>query len=507
MAPLKTILCCLIVLSVSSVAGGQEIIEQFKSRVSRFTLNNQVTFLVVERHRAPVVSCVTFVDTGGANEPRGNTGMAHFLEHMAFKGTPDIGTKNWEAEKACLKKLDKAYAQWLQAKFHPVEHSRDKLQQLRRNFERLRQKAAQYAVPNAYAKVLEKNGFTHLNAMTSKDYTMYFCSLPANRIELWFNLESARLKHPVFRQFYTEKQVILEEKRMRIESDPRGRMMEELLAMAYMAHPYGVPTIGWKTDIATTTRPDMVAFYKQHYISSNITIVVAGDVNLEQIKSLAGTYFAHMKPEESKSPFITREPKQRSIRRFKKTGPNHPIYMEAYHTVNQMHQDAKPLRLLADMLSEGRISRFYQQLVVKEGLAQTIRVYNGFPGDKYPGLFLIYAIPRRGVSLKRLKEGIRQVITRLVQQGVRPEELQRAKTGIRADLIRKLNSNLGLAQELAEAEAQKGGWQEVFHSLKAYEQVKADQVDSVAEKYLVPENRTSGRLLLREDGEGQVNGD
>lgn len=414
-----------------------------------------MTFLVVERHRAPVVSCVSFVDTGGVNEPRGHTGMAHFLEHMAFKGTPEIGTKNWEAEKVYLKKLDKAYAQWLQAKFHPTQHSKKELHQLRQNFERLRQKAAQYVVPNAHAKILEKNGFTHLNAMTSKDDTMYFCSLPANRIELWFNLESARLKHPVFRQFYTEKQVILEEKRMRIESDPRGRMMEELLAMAYMAHPYGIPTIGWRTDIVTTTRPDMVAFYKRHYIPSNITIVVAGDVNLEQIKSLAGTYFADMKPEESKMSFITREPKHRSIRRFKKTGPNHPIYMESYHTVNQMHKDAKPLRLLADILSEGRISRFYQQLVVKEGLAQTIQVYNGFPGDKYPGLFLIYAIPQRGVSLKRLKEGIHQVITQLVQQGVSPEELQRAKTGIRTDLIRKLNSNLGLARKLAEAEAQK----------------------------------------------------
>jgi len=226
------LLIMIVFSSFPSAASAGDTLDRFQDKVTRFTLDNGLTFLVAERHRAPVAGFVTFVDTGGVNEPKGHTGIAHFLEHMAFKGTPRIGVGNREAEKALLKKTDRAYAKWLAAKYRTTVYSRQEQKELRKKFESLRNEANTYVNPNAYAKILERHGATQINAVTSKDFTMYFCSLPANRAKLWLSLESARLTRPVFRQFYTEKAVVLEERRKRVDSDPTGRMMEELLAMA-----------------------------------------------------------------------------------------------------------------------------------------------------------------------------------------------------------------------------------------------------------------------------------
>ena len=494
---------------IPPAASAGDILNRFQNRVTRFTLDNGITFLVAERHRAPVAGFVTFVDVGGVNEPKGHTGIAHFLEHMAFKGTSRIGVSNREAEKALLKKTDQAYAEWLNAKYRSKTRSRQELKDLRKKFESLRNEANTYVIPNDYAKILERHGATQINAATSKDFTMYFCSLPSNRAEIWFSLESARLTNPVFRQFYTEKSVVLEERRKRVDSDPTGRMIEELLAMAYMAHPYGTPTIGWATDIIATTRKDMEIFYQRHYVPSNITVAVAGDVTPESIKKWAITYFGsgfRNNPNDTpslKREIITREPEQQVERRFVRRGPNQPLYVEAYHSVDRLHPDAEPMDILADILGHGRVSRLYQALVADRRLARTVQVFNGFPGKKYPGLFTIFAVPQKGASLENLTEALHAELAETATQGVDAEELQRSKTRIRADLIRSLKSNIGLAMKLAEAESQMGGWQHVFTSLDAYEQVTAEDVRTVAGKYLVPENRTSGRLVFQQDRKGE----
>ena len=497
--PLVTCLLILMLLPVSARAA--QILEQFENRVSTFTLDNGLTLLVIERHRAPVASFVTFVDVGGVNEPQGHSGIAHFSEHMAFKGTTSIGTTDWRAEKALLSKVDAAYRKWLQAKYRSGI-DRDRLEELRKTFEDLKEQAKEFVVPNAFAKIIERNGGTDLNAGTSKDYTMYFCSLPANRAELWFSLESDRLMNPVFREFFTEKEVVLEERRQRVDSDPIGRMVEELLSMAYAAHPYGTPTIGWQSDIVATTRQDMRAFYEAHYVPENITIAVAGDVDPEQIRKLAETYFGPMADLDPQLELITKEPQQGGERSFIQKGPNQPVFMEAYHSVDQLHKDAKPLELLADILARGRISRLYNSLVDRQGLAQTVQAFNGFPGDKYPGLFLIYAVPHQDVSLSKLIDALHQELRDIRENGVTQEELDRAKTRIRADLIRSLKSNLGLARKLAKAEAQTGDWRWVFSSLDEFAQVDVQDIKRVARKYLRPANRTAGRMIYQDGPEG-----
>lgn len=502
MKKLVLFLSVLVFLVTGDTVFSNEFLDRFKEEVHRFTLDNGMTFLVVARNQAPVVSFVTLVDTGSVDEPAGHTGIAHFLEHMAFKGTPRIGTRNWDKEKTVLKKLDQAYRELIMARYKSDRDTQPDIDNRRREFERLRKKAEQYVDPNAYARLLQQNGAADLNAATGRDYTMYFCSLPAKNAALWFRLESDRLANPVFRQFYTEKQVVLEERRMRVDSDPTGRLFEEFLATAFMAHPYGAPTIGWASDIITTTREDMERFYKRHYTPANMTVAVVGDVTPDLVRNLADTHFSAMEKKETEITFITREPEQDSLRTVTRKGSNQPVYVEGYHTVDSVHKDAPVLDILADILARGRLSRLYRQLVVQKGLAHSVHVFNGFPGDKYPGLLVVYAIPRQNVSLNNLSDALHEELVKITRNKVTRKELERAKTRSRADLIRSLKTNLGLAQKLAAADARPGGWGRMFTKLEKLQQVTAEEVRTAARTYLTSDNRTTARLELQKTDKG-----
>nr|NIT60061.1 insulinase family protein [Fodinibius sp.]NIV14755.1 insulinase family protein [Fodinibius sp.]NIY28644.1 insulinase family protein [Fodinibius sp.] len=283
----------LFVISFTQSTQAQSL-DEFEEKVTEFTLDNGLTFLIIERPVAPVVSFATYVNVGGANEPMGHTGMAHIFEHMAFKGTHTVGTNNWEKEKKVLKELDNTYQEWLAEKYSTQPDSA-KMDTLWSQFKALQEEAGKYVVNNEFSEIIDRNGGTGMNATTSQDRTNYFYSLPENRLELWFSLESDRFKNPVFREFYKEKEVVREERRMRSESQPLGRLIEEFAAVAYTAHPYGRPTVGWHSDITATTMEDARQFYNTYYVPNNITMAIAGDVDPEEAKKLAKKYFGDMK--------------------------------------------------------------------------------------------------------------------------------------------------------------------------------------------------------------------
>ncbi|MCF8086307.1 MAG: insulinase family protein [Desulfohalobiaceae bacterium] len=490
---------CLLLLGSVSRAGEKDYLERFEDRVTEFRLDNGLRFLVLERHEAPVASFVTFVDAGSVNEPRGKTGVAHVLEHMAFKGTPDIGSKDWESEKPLLEEIQKVYT-----RIRRLESASDtkeqKLRELRDKLAALREKAGKYVESNEFSRIIEQEGGVDLNAATSPDYTMYQCSLPANKAELWFYLESRRIENPVWREFFTEKQVVLEERRSRVESNPIGRMVQELTSMAYAAHPYGSPTIGWTSDLESLGPEDLQAFHDRFYRPSNITVAVAGDVDPQHIRDLARRYFGQLPGEGEPVPdHVTTEPEQEAIKRLKQTTVNQPAYARAYHSVEHSDPDAPVLECMARILAEGRTSRLYQKLVQEDRLAAQVMAFNGYPGDKYPSLFVIFAVPNRDVGLEKLEQGIESELERLRDKGVDPKELDRARTGIRAELIRGLDSNLGLAKSFAQAEAQLGDWRRVFTYLDRVEKVTPEQVRQAAETYLRKENMTVAKLVHEDE--------
>lgn len=488
-------LLMMLLLSVGQ-AGQAQSLDDFKEKVTEFTLDNGLTFLIIERPVAPVVSFATYVNVGGANEPVGHTGMAHIFEHMAFKGTHYIGTTDWKAEKRVLTKLDQTYQQWLAEKYS-TEPDSAKMKNLWQEFEKLQKEAGQYVENNEFAQIIDRNGGTGLNATTGVDRTNYFYSLPENRLELWFSLESDRFKNPVFREFYKEKEVVREERRMRTESRPFGRLLEEFTAVAYTAHPYGRPVVGWNSDITATTMEDAREFYNTYYVPNNITMAIAGDVDPEKAKELAKTYFGDIPSQPEPPAVYTREPEQRGERRFTIQGQSQPFFLMGFHTVARDHPDAKALQLLGSILSGGRTSRLYQRMVEDEKQALVVQALNGYPGQKFETMFVTFAVPNKGVGVDTLETTILEEIQKVKEGKLTQEELDRARTNARAELIRSLDSNAGLARALASAESQQGDWRKVFTNLKELEQVTLEDLQRVAKEYLTKDNRTVGAIVTK----------
>jgi predicted Zn-dependent peptidase len=468
-------------------------LDGFAEKVSEFTLENGLHFIVIERPVAPVATFVTFVNVGGVDEPVNNTGIAHIFEHMAFKGSSRIGTDNYQAEQTAIDNMDTAYQAWL-SESYSVRPDPERLDSLWQEFELWQEEAGQHIRSEEFSQIIEREGGVGLNAFTSADATGYFYSLPQNKAELWFFLEAERFRDPVFREFYVEKDVIMEERRMRTDSNPQGRLLEEFLSVAYSAHPYRNPVIGWASDITATTIADTQRFFETWYVPSNMTIAIAGDVTAERMRELAYKYFGDMPAAAHPSAVKTTEPAQRGERRFVIQDQSQPLFISGYKTVAADHPDAAALEMLSQILSAGRTSRLYRRMVQDEPLALGVQALTGFPGSRYPSLFVTFAVPNTGVSLERIEQVIDEEIEKAKQGDIQQEELDRAVTNARAGVVRGLNSNMGLALNLAQAHAQRGDWREAFSYLEDLGAVTLADLQRVAQHYLVRRNRTVGMV-------------
>ena len=265
--------------------------KNLEARTAVKVLPNGLTLVLCERHEAPVFSFYTEVNAGSANDPGGQSGLAHMFEHIAFKGTTEIGTSDYAAEKAALDKVEKAYAAYDAEYRKRVGQDAAKLASLKKAFNDAVDAAQKYVVPNQFSEIAEENGATDINASTAEDTTQYFWSMPSNRLELWAYLESSRIGWPVAREFYKERDVVQEERRMRVDSSPEGRLIEEFLAAAYMAHHYGTPGVGWESEISQVSASEADAFHKKYYVPSNIVVAVVGDFKIETALPMLERYF------------------------------------------------------------------------------------------------------------------------------------------------------------------------------------------------------------------------
>ena len=284
----------LLAAAILLAAGAALAADDFKDiegRVSEFTLKNGMKFLVLERHTAPVASFFTYADVGSVQEVKGITGLAHIFEHMAFKGTRTIGTKDYAKERVALEQVDKAFAALQMERQKGGKADPQKVKELEAAFKDAQEAAGKYVEKNEFGEAIERAGGRGLNATTAWDATRYFFSLPSNETELWFYLESERFRDPVLREFFKEKDVVMEERRMRTESQPIGKLLEEFLHAAYVAHPYGEPVVGHMSDLQNITRADAEAFFKKYYAPSDLTCVVVGDVIPKQVREMAERYF------------------------------------------------------------------------------------------------------------------------------------------------------------------------------------------------------------------------
>lgn len=473
----------------------QPYFERVSKELTQFRLENGMKFIVLERHQAPVVSFLTYADVGGVNEPEGKTGVAHFLEHLAFKGTKHIGTIDYQAEKPLLDRLDEL-AKQIRAGSSAKNDA--EVRRLQAQFEQVEDRAAKLVKQNELGQIVEQSGGVGLNANTSTEATRYFYSFPSNKLELWMSLESERFLEPVFREFYKEKDVILEERRLRVENSPLGQMMEKFLATAYQVHPYKRPVIGYDEDIRNLTRSDVRQFFDAYYVPSNLTIAVVGDVNPTKVKQLAQIYFGRYKAKPAPPKLKAVEPRQQETKEVTLRLPSQPWYFEGYHCPSINDPDYVVYQILGSLLSDGRTSRLYKSLVEQQRLALSAQGSTGFPGDKYPNLMLFYALTAPGHSPNEVGVALRKEIDRLKSEPVSALELERVKTQARAGVLRSLDSNMGMAQLLLEYEVKTGSWQNLFTQLEAIARVSAADVQRVAKEAFTAENRTVGRLLSKE---------
>lgn len=473
----------------------QPYIDRVKDQITEFTLDNGMKFIVMERHQAPIVSFMTYVNVGSAYEQPGKTGAAHFLEHLAFKGTTQIGTTNYSAEKPLLDRLDTLSKQ-IQAE--KAAGQIGNVTQLEQEFEQTKQKADSYVKQNEFGQIVQQAGGVGLNAATSADATMYFYSFPSNKLELWMSLESERFLDPVFREFYEEQDVILEERRMRTENVPIGKMIEQFLETALPGHPYGRAVIGSEADIRNLTRKDIETFFDTYYTPDHIIVSIVGDVDPAQVKQLAQAYFGRYKgrssaPDVQAVMLQQTQPQEVTLRL-----PTQPWYLEGYQRPAMTDPDEAVYQVLSSILGDGRTSRFYRSLVEEKQLALNYSIGNGFPGDRYSNLLLIYALTAPGHTVEELAAAIDTEINRLKTEPVSAAELDRVKTQARAGLLQTLASNEGMSNLLAEYEAKTGSWQNLFALLKSIDAVTAADVQRVAQATFRPEKQTIGKLLSQE---------
>ncbi len=487
----STLLSIAVTATLFASAQAQDLASMEK-RVTVKTLQNGLTLVVCERPEAPVFSFYTHVDAGSDREVPGITGLAHMFEHMAFKGTDTIGTTNYAAEKEALAKVEAAYAAYDLERRKIVGRDDKRLAELEKAWQDATAAADAHVVANAFGELIEREGGVGLNAFTASDHTGYFYSFPANRLELWAYLESERFLKPVMREFYKERAVVMEERRMRTDSNPIGRLIEQFLATAFTAHPYGQAGIGWPSDLQSISATDAMAFYEKHYVPANMTVAVAGDVKAAEVVAVVEKYFARLPRGPEPEPLRTVEPPQRGERQVVLRDPSQPVYLEGYHKPGYRSPDDAVYDVISDLLTSGRTSRLYRSLVRDKKIAAQAGGFGGFPGDKYPNAFLIFAITAPGHTPEEARDALRAEIERLKNEDVSDQELAMVKTRAKAGLIRSLGDNGGLAQGLGFAQARWGDWRALFRTVENIDKVTKADIRRVAQATFVESNRTVG---------------
>ncbi len=465
----------------------------FEQRVTEYTVKNGWTFILIERPVAPVFAFMTAVNVGSAQEDAGMTGLAHMFEHMAFKGTPRLGTKNYTEEKKALEELERAYLAYQDAKLGSTSDAQY-IEHLSTVYKSKQQAAAKFVKKNEFGDIVEREGGVALNAFTSADVTGYFYALPANKIELFCFLESERFLHPVFREFYEERDVVMEERRLRTESRPIGRLLEQFVATAFTAHPYHHPVIGYASDIQSYTMTDAEQFFETYYVPSNMVTAIVGDIHPDTLIPLLETYFGRIPSRPNPSPLRTVEPPSIAEKVVTLNDPSQPFYLEGYHKPAATHPDQPVFDAINDILTNGRTSRFYRSLVRDKQIAVDAGAYAAYPGEKYPHLWVAYAVPARTISNETIQHALREELHRMTIEDVTDEELAKFRTKAKAGLIYSLKSNLGLAMRLTDSHTLFGDWRELFRYIQRVDRVTKADIRRVARQTFIASNRVVAQI-------------
>jgi predicted Zn-dependent peptidase len=492
------------------------------------TLPNGMRLVMVERHEQPTIAFGWLARVGSANERPGTTGTAHLFEHMMFKGTKTIGTRDARRDAELNVKQDEVQARIREEMSVLREKQRrgeiadmmdpkartPRLREALAEFDRLVKDQRELIVKDEMDRIYTQAGGTGLNASTSEDRTFYIVSLPSNKLELWFWLESDRLANPVFREFYSERDVILEERRQTLESRPGGVVGEAFNAMTWMASPYHWEVIGWPSDISQVTREQANEFFATYYAPNNITAVLVGDFSADAAFALAERYFGRIPANPKGVPeVITLEPRQPAEQRMVADVETLPSLQVEFKTVAAVHKDAPALQALAGILGGAPMfmgrpggpggmrppsGRLHKALVLDQKVATSASASSR--GMKMGGTFAFRVTPAPGKSPGELEPALYAEIDKVLKDGVTDEELQRFKNATLVGLYGRLETNTGVRETLSQF-LTVGTVQDFKDSLARTQAVTREDVQRVAREYLLKDGRNV--LLTSRKGGGR----
>ena len=480
--------------------------------VKEHFLSNGMKVLLLERNDAPSISGGWVARVGSVNERPGITGIAHLFEHMMFKGTPKIGTKDYKADVKIINEQErvrdamrveerKMREMWRKGEITDLQdpdQKTDKWKKLNEEFKVLIEEHRKVIVKNEFDRIYTSNGGSRMNAYTSYDHTAYFIDVPSNKLELFMWMESGRLLDPVFREFYTERDVVFEERRMRTESTPLGKFFESFNSLFWESHPYSWPIIGWPSDIPAISKKQADEFYATYYMPQNLTLVLVGDFKSKAALTMAEKYFGRLKKGEGLVPdVVTLEQPQKAEKRFyaeAETNPNIDIY---WHTPAFGHKDTYPLSVLAQVLST-RTGRLHKKLVLGEKMATDTWAWQG--ARKYAGEFNMGAEVTDGNTPEEVEQVIYSLVEEVRSKLVPAKELQKVKNNFAAAEYRRLSSNHPILMQIMRSEGL-GNWREINEAGPKIQAVTAEDLQRVAKKYFAKENRAVA-VYTRKPGTG-----
>jgi predicted Zn-dependent peptidase len=482
--------CLLLVLSVLLVA------QSLEQRVNFKKLANGLSVILVERHGAPVFSTIYGFKVGSVDEIQGITGTAHLFEHMAFKGTPKIGTSDFEKEKPILDKVNQVGREWSLELLKGDKADKEKIARLREELTKLETEEKKYIVKDEIDVIYTNVGGDGLNAGTGTDMTSYIISLPSNQLELFCLIESERMKNTVLREFYIERSVIQEERKQTTEAVPTRMLYEMFMGAAFIAHPYNHPVVGWASDINSVTLEEAQAFKSKYYTPNNCVLAIVGDIYPEKAWPLIEKYFGAIPGGEDPPVLRTMEPKQLGERRVKLEFEAEPMLVMGFHKPTFPSKEDAAASVLSYILTSGRTSRIYKDVVQDKQIALSVGAGSG-PGTRYPNLMTFNGTPRFPHTAEELETAIMGHIDKVKKDPITERELQKVKNNLEASYIRSMSSNMGLAMTLMRYQLLFGDWKLYLKYKDILTSITAADVMDFAKNYLTAENRTVAYLIKK----------
>jgi predicted Zn-dependent peptidase len=499
-SPLVSALALTAAFFLACVFSYPALAETLQERVKEYRLDNGLRILALHRDGSPTFSVFTRFLAGAVDENVGETGVAHILEHMLFKGSKRVGTTDFKKEKPLMEKVEKLGEELDAERRKGDSADKEKVARLRKEMAKVLEEQRRYIVSDEISSIYSGNGGAAFNAFTNMDITSYIVKLPSNRLELWAWVESDRLRSPVLREYYAERDVVMEERRRSVDNSPQGTLYEQFKAAAFQAHPYGNPIIGWESDISFLPKRKVKKFLKTYYSPNNMVVCIVGDIEPDEVFRVIKKYFGDIPAQDIPPRIVTKEPSQKGERRINVQFDAQPEVLIGFHKPVFPDRDDYVFDVIDSILSGGRTSRLYKSLVLEKGIAVSVDSWAA-PGSRYDNLFAVGAVPREPHTTAELEAAVYEELARLQTEPVPARELQKVINNVDADYIRSLKSNSGLAYYLSVYEIITNDWRNMIRYQDEIKKVTPEDIMRVAKKYLVKRNRTVATLVKpSEDG-------